>query len=130
MIRRPPRSTLFPYTTLFRSYVALTRESSTTVQVRLVRTQSFSIAQSVILQSGFALSTGATIRIGATVSGVSVQAWSEPAGGGTRTNIGSAVTLTADYRDGSHQRVAFNFIGAQAAGPGSPSIDNFTVQQN
>src|SRR5260221_6293463 len=25
MIRRPPRSTLFPYTTLFRSYVALVR---------------------------------------------------------------------------------------------------------
>jgi hypothetical protein len=113
-----------------RVYIALTRESSSTVQIRLVRTKSFSIAQSVILQSGFALSTGATIRIGATVSGLSVQAWSEPAGGGTRTNIGSAVTLTADYRDGAHQRVAFNFIGAQAAGSGSPSIDNFTVQQN
>src|SRR2546423_9521374 len=28
MIRRPPRSTLFPYTTLFRSLVAFVRESS------------------------------------------------------------------------------------------------------
>src|SRR2546430_12374240 len=28
MIRRPPRSTLFPYTTLFRSGVELTREQS------------------------------------------------------------------------------------------------------
>src|SRR3712207_8816030 len=27
MIRRPPRSTLFPYTTLFRSAVVLTREA-------------------------------------------------------------------------------------------------------
>src|SRR3712207_8567161 len=27
MIRRPPRSTLFPYTTLFRSHVKLTRRS-------------------------------------------------------------------------------------------------------
>src|SRR3712207_7061627 len=26
MIRRPPRSTLFPYTTLFRSFVAIDRE--------------------------------------------------------------------------------------------------------
>src|SRR2546428_5837968 len=26
MIRRPPRSTLFPYTTLFRSHVALSRQ--------------------------------------------------------------------------------------------------------
>src|SRR2546430_13481701 len=28
MIRRPPRSTLFPYTTLFRSHIALTRQLS------------------------------------------------------------------------------------------------------
>src|SRR5258707_8714513 len=28
MIRRPPRSTLFPYTTLFRSHVAATRASA------------------------------------------------------------------------------------------------------
>src|SRR5258707_5782034 len=39
MIRRPPRSTLFPYTTLFRSYTALlfpadpTQKLSVTVQV-------------------------------------------------------------------------------------------------
>src|SRR2546427_5132387 len=30
MIRRPPRSTLFPYTTLFRSPVISTRKSTTT----------------------------------------------------------------------------------------------------
>src|SRR2546422_7955257 len=35
MIRRPPRSTLFPYTTLFRSASATTREST-----RLFRTSS------------------------------------------------------------------------------------------
>src|SRR5688572_31505256 len=29
MIRRPPRSTLFPYTTLFRSYAVAKRRSST-----------------------------------------------------------------------------------------------------
>src|SRR2546430_3447666 len=29
MIRRPPRSTLFPYTTLFRSLAAVTAESAT-----------------------------------------------------------------------------------------------------
>src|SRR3712207_7941201 len=33
MIRRPPRSTLFPYTTLFRSGVARARGSSATVAV-------------------------------------------------------------------------------------------------
>src|SRR3712207_9556103 len=28
MIRRPPRSTLFPYTTLFRSYICMTLEKA------------------------------------------------------------------------------------------------------
>src|SRR2546427_9187720 len=37
MIRRPPRSTLFPYTTLFRSFMALWRHS-TAVTVPLTRT--------------------------------------------------------------------------------------------
>src|SRR5436309_8772435 len=34
MIRRPPRSTLFPYTTLFRSQYAITRGTSHTVEAQ------------------------------------------------------------------------------------------------
>src|SRR3712207_9590504 len=34
MIRRPPRSTLFPYTTLFRSYVVDRMRSSEPLQIR------------------------------------------------------------------------------------------------
>src|SRR2546430_11133773 len=49
MIRRPPRSTLFPYTTLFRSWVALIL--ATTSRVRAVINFSFS-------QSHFALGRG------------------------------------------------------------------------
>src|SRR5256885_8644340 len=37
MIRRPPRSTLFPYTTLFRSEVV--REAGTEIRVRRVNAQ-------------------------------------------------------------------------------------------
>jgi len=111
-----------------RVYVAFTRTAATTVQVRLIRTKAFSFAQSIILDSAFPLATDSSKRIGVSVSGLQVQTWWEPAGGGTRTNIGSAVTLTQDYRDGTHKRVAFNFIGAQAAGAGSPRIDNFTVR--
>src|SRR5476651_1436143 len=33
MIRRPPRSTLFPYTTLFRSWAAMTRASCSSARV-------------------------------------------------------------------------------------------------
>src|SRR2546427_4368805 len=51
MIRRPPRSTLFPYTTLFRSHVKIVRNSSGTFayvtvgglnQVQVFRTDDFS----------------------------------------------------------------------------------------
>src|SRR2546430_6816215 len=46
MIRRPPRSTLFPYTTLFRS-VSLTPSSSPSVRARHCRTfQTFSSLRS------------------------------------------------------------------------------------
>ncbi|HXE82840.1 MAG TPA: S8 family serine peptidase [Gemmatimonadales bacterium] len=110
-----------------RVYVSLSRQSATTVMVRLVRTFNFSNAQSVVLDTAFPLDTAATKRFGATIAGLGVQVWWEPAGGGTRTNIGSPVTLTADYRDGLHKRVAFNLMGAQAFSAGSPRIDNFTV---
>lgn len=112
-----------------RVYVSLSRQSATTVMVRLVRTFNFSTAQSVILDTAFPLDTAATKRFGATIAGLTVKVWWEPAGGGTRTNIGSPVTLTADYRDGLHKRVAFNFIGAQSWTAGSPRIDNFVVAQ-
>ena len=110
-----------------RVYVAFTRTAATTVQVRLIRTKAFSFAQSIILDSAVPLATDSSKRLGVSVSGLQVQTWWEPAGGGTRTNIGSAVTLTQDYRDGAHKRVAFDFVGAQAAGSGSPRIDNFLV---
>src|SRR2546429_4074764 len=37
MIRRPPRSTLFPYTTLFRSLIALGRSRKRRIPMRLVK---------------------------------------------------------------------------------------------
>src|SRR3712207_7026210 len=37
MIRRPPRSTLFPYTTLFRSYIAAMGEGARHVRVGIDR---------------------------------------------------------------------------------------------
>src|SRR5436190_13247588 len=40
MIRRPPRSTLFPYTTLFRSQIGARRRSSPTTRCRLSRAAS------------------------------------------------------------------------------------------
>src|SRR5256714_2105366 len=39
MIRRPPRSTLFPYTTLFRSAVSRSLEKNSELQVKIDRAQ-------------------------------------------------------------------------------------------
>src|SRR5687768_18287915 len=45
MIRRPPRSTLFPYTTLFRSITFLGRESGSEVAVYKEGIEKFNAAQ-------------------------------------------------------------------------------------
>src|SRR2546430_7071181 len=41
MIRRPPRSTLFPYTTLFRSLVDVAPDEANTVQAQLASRETF-----------------------------------------------------------------------------------------
>src|SRR2546426_7639244 len=48
MIRRPPRSTLFPYTTLFRSFGRATRESVCSCEVKMEPT----LSQSLHLMNG------------------------------------------------------------------------------
>src|SRR5256886_14968871 len=51
MIRRPPRSTLFPYTTLFRSYYTNTREGLRLAQRILLR-QKKDMRQIVMITDG------------------------------------------------------------------------------
>src|SRR5258707_5671543 len=54
MIRRPPRSTLFPYTTLFRSAVVFPREGAPTQEIVLPgNTQAFSDAPIYARTSGY-----------------------------------------------------------------------------
>lgn len=65
------------------------------------------------------------LRLGATVSGLEVQVWTEPDGGGTRTNRGSAVTLTADLRDGNHKRIGIT--GRSECNAPRGAMDNLTV---
>src|SRR3712207_9428966 len=55
MIRRPPRSTLFPYTTLFRSRAALMAVSAVAVAFAL-----FSFARSALLVDSPVVSAGVT----------------------------------------------------------------------
>src|SRR2546427_6975966 len=48
MIRRPPRSTLFPYTTLFRSHAVFVRSPHAHARVRSVSTDAAKAAPGVI----------------------------------------------------------------------------------
>src|SRR5256885_5808283 len=58
MIRRPPRSTLFPYTTLFRSRVFLSQTNSEDVSA-LLAGQPYTSATNVLLYAAFSLNLAA-----------------------------------------------------------------------
>src|SRR3989449_11094533 len=45
MIRRPPRSTLFPYTTLFRSLTRLERAGRESMEAQVIRTYLETVAE-------------------------------------------------------------------------------------
>src|SRR2546426_4994848 len=53
MIRRPPRSTLFPYTTLFRSLASVAEKSFTGIETSPKETVSDAMARGAMLPSGF-----------------------------------------------------------------------------
>src|SRR3712207_8472115 len=59
MIRRPPRSTLFPYTTLFRSYVALFRGIFAGVSERIDWAASYQITMAGLAASRLFAAGGA-----------------------------------------------------------------------
>src|SRR3712207_7422755 len=65
MIRRPPRSTLFPYTTLFRSLGAHSRQVSTTL-VRMLHSKRVTefVQKKVILIGSQQAGTWRLVRIG------------------------------------------------------------------
>src|SRR5688572_32708943 len=58
MIRRPPRSTLFPYTTLFRSIVVARGLSSAATSTLIENLRRVSHAPVTVLQKGGALDPG------------------------------------------------------------------------
>src|SRR3712207_8764564 len=56
MIRRPPRSTLFPYTTLFRSFVSLILSTAFFVSISFISALIFTISL-LLLTLGFVCSS-------------------------------------------------------------------------
>src|SRR5258706_8241141 len=51
MIRRPPRSTLFPYTTLFRSHASAARSSAADVELAVARAKAAQPAWAAMTRS-------------------------------------------------------------------------------
>src|SRR3712207_8141817 len=65
MIRRPPRSTLFPYTTLFRSVVALTWAIAVTAEIAMMLAVDRAVDRfgaSFVLTAGVTLEAGRWLR--------------------------------------------------------------------
>ena len=105
--------------------VAFVSGTGDNVNIRIIRRDSAGAEQQNVLLAAITIGAGASLRLGATVSGVEVQVWTEPAGGGGRTDRGSATTLTVDLRDGYHKRIGLTGRG-ECNAPQS-TIDNLTV---
>src|SRR3712207_8797931 len=65
MIRRPPRSTLFPYTTLFRSYASSEKDSNTDIKdFREILETYFYFEKNIIIEALINLQMVIAIEIG------------------------------------------------------------------
>ena len=78
----------------------------TLVGFQVVRSQDSVQQESYTVESGVNLSDlyTAGIDLGVTVTGPRVQVWTEPYGGGTRTNRGAPQTMLVTYLDGLHKQ--------------------------
>lgn len=99
--------------------------SGQTFRIEVIRRDSAGVEQQNVFLGTVIITSGESLRLGATVSGLDVQVWTEPAGGGTRTNRGSPVTLTVDLRDGNHKRIGMT--GRSECNPPRSTMDNLTV---
>jgi len=79
-----------------------------------------------ITNSFASLAAGSSIRLGVTINGLNVTAWTEPVGGGTRTIHGSWTWTTVgfDVTDGSHEHLGIQYDQPGAAGAHDWSWDN------
>src|SRR2546430_6464871 len=114
MIRRPPRSTLFPYTTLFRSYAL----SNTYIVHGLRPTMSAGFGQ-VDMGSRMEIQRHMTARLGVVTTRVRFR----PERGGA-TSLMTRLHLVRIWRDGSILFVAlFAVIGILSSGVGRGGAD-------
>src|SRR3712207_1591220 len=109
MIRRPPRSTLFPYTTLFRSILVFV--------VISVATDERAPAAIAPIAVGFALAVGVFIAGPVTGGSGQPRAGFGPDGGGARLHERVALHPWADHR-GVLAALLYDRLMAQTEAPG------------
>ncbi|KKK77830.1 hypothetical protein LCGC14_2849650 [marine sediment metagenome] len=107
--------------------VVLIHLTGSQMNFKIIRRDSAGVEQQNTLLMTISIPSGASLRIGATVSGLNVTGWTEPAGGGTRTDRGTVV-LTADLRDGNHKRIGLT--GRCESNAPLATIDNLTLILN
>lgn len=106
--------------------VEFRRSGGGRMDLLIVRRDAAGVEQQSTNTGGITIATGTSLRIGLTVSGLVVTAWTEPSGGGTRTTRGT-LTLGVDLRDGDHQRAGLT--GRAGLFTGS-FMDNLTFIRN
>ncbi len=106
--------------------VEFRRSDASRMDLYIVRRDSSGVEQQSSNVATITIATSTSLRIGATVSGLNVTAWTEPAGGGVRTDRGTLV-LGVDIRDGAHSRIGMT--GRAGTFTGS-FMDNLTVNIN
>ncbi len=107
--------------------LVLLRSDGSSMNFHIIRRDSAGVEQQNTLLANISIAAGASLDIGVTVSGLDVTGWTEPAGGGTRTDRGT-VTLTADLRDGDHKRMGLT--GRTESNAPLASMDNLTLTLN
>jgi hypothetical protein len=103
-------------------------ESEPLCTIRLFRYGSGVEAEGSNVETSFSLAAGASIRLGLSVSGEVLTAWTEPAGGGSRTTHGTWSPNTS-YNSSSYRRVGIRCY--QSNSPVSSyawKFDNYTVE--
>src|SRR6266487_3631015 len=118
MIRRPPRSTLFPYTTLFRSQAAGAAES----QVGQGSAQAAGAAESQVGQ-GSAQAAGAAESQARQGSAQAAGAAESQAGQGSADPDGAADQARAAQGGSSQRRPVVTVVGADPGRSAPPAVE-------
>src|SRR3712207_7688522 len=104
MIRRPPRSTLFPYTTLFRSIVLGTSSSETVLPRMLAKLENLGCEKSVV---GLVIPTGYSFNLDGTCIYLTMAAVFLAQATNTDLSLGQELDRKSTRLNSSHANISY-----------------------